>query len=89
MPSPIGPTLTTSRARVSWAARSYGPCPCSGAPDAAYHFVVELENTGSAYRFAQSGVFERPDDGPALGPIGPGEFFRFSFTARPGDRTAP
>ena len=58
----------------------------TGTPEAAWHFVIELENVGPAYGWLNSCVFDLPEGGRNYGPIGPGEAYVIDFDARPGDR---
>jgi len=47
-------------------------------------FVVTIENTGTAFSFPQSGVFNTPVGANEPGPIGPGGSYEFTFFANPG-----
>lgn len=53
--------------------------------DAAYHFVVEVENVGTAYAMVASGSYSQPEGAGSPGPLGPGESYIIEFDARPGD----
>ncbi len=61
-----------------------GDAAADGSVTGPANFTLRIENTGTAFAHAQSGVFDTPMGGTDPGPLTPGAAYQFEFMAGPG-----